>query len=273
MKVLIVEDEALIAAYLETLIVGFGHEVCAIAASATEAVESAARHLPDVALMDIRLAHGSSGIDAARELHTRQGLRCIFLSANLDDDVRQKLAGCEPIGFVNKPVLPTVLRRALQTAEQQMQNLQALNIRPGTEGTEGGSPRTTPPRRRTMASTVDSRRETVSLIGSDKVDGTAVYGADEKKIGSIQRVMIDKISGKVAYAVVSFGGFLGMGEDYYPMPWTNLKYDTRLGGYRTGVTEQQLKGAPKFTRSTDWDWNDRSRDRAIYDYYQTPLWY
>ena len=74
-----------------------------------------------------------------------------------------------------------------------------------------------------MATTVDTSRETVSLIGSDKVDGTAVYGADERKIGSVQRVMIDKISGKVAYAVVSFGGFLGMGEDYYPMPWPNLQ--------------------------------------------------
>jgi hypothetical protein len=54
-----------------------------------------------------------------------------------------------------------------------------------------------------MATAVDSRRETVSLIGSEKVEGTAVYGADEKKIGSVQRVMIDKVSGKVAYAVVS----------------------------------------------------------------------
>jgi hypothetical protein len=125
----------------------------------------------------------------------------------------------------------------------------------------------------TMATTVDTSRETVSLIGSDKVDGTAVYGADERKIGSVQRVMIDKISGKVAYAVVSFGGFLGMGEDYYPLPWTNLKYDTRLGGYRVGVTEDQLKGAPKFNRSTDWDWSDRARDRSVYDYYKTPLWY
>ena len=78
-----------------------------------------------------------------------------------------------------------------------------------------------------MATTVDVRRETVSLIGSDKVEGTAVYGADNQKIGSVQRVMIDKISGKVAYAVVSFGGFLGMGEDYFPMPWASLKYDTK----------------------------------------------
>jgi hypothetical protein len=113
----------------------------------------------------------------------------------------------------------------------------------------------------------------VSLIGSDKVEGTAVYGADNKKIGSVQRVMIDKISGKVAYAVVSFGGFLGMGEDYYPLPWPQLTYDTQLGGYRVGVTENQLKGAPKFTRSTDWDWSNRENDRRVYEYYNTPLWY
>src|ERR1700761_863469 len=106
------------------------------------------------------------------------------------------------------------------------------------------------------ASTVDNRRETVSLIGSDKVEGTAVYGPDERKIGSIQRIMLDKISGKVAYAVVSFGGFLGMGEDYYPLPWPNLKYDTLIDGYRIGVTVDQLKDAPKFNRATDWNWAD-----------------
>jgi hypothetical protein len=111
-----------------------------------------------------------------------------------------------------------------------------------------------------MATSVDARRETASLIGSDKVEGTAVYGPDDRKIGTVQRVMIDKISGKVAYAVVSFGGFLGMGEDYYPMPWTKLDYDTSLGGYRVDITEDQLKGAPKFNRSTD------SRDRTVYDF-------
>jgi hypothetical protein len=124
-----------------------------------------------------------------------------------------------------------------------------------------------------MATTIDARRETVSLIGSDKVQGTTVYGADDRKIGTVQRVMIDKMSGKVAYAVISFGGFLGLGEDYYPLPWPNLKYDTRLDGYRVGVTEDQLKKAPKFNSSTDWNWNDRARDREIYDYYGTPLWY
>jgi hypothetical protein len=124
-----------------------------------------------------------------------------------------------------------------------------------------------------MTTMVDSRRESVSLIGSDKVEGTAVYGADRAKIGTVQRVMIDKMSGKVAYAVVSFGGFLGMGEDYFPMPWATLKYDPSLEGYLAGVTEDQLRGAPKYRQNSDWDWSDRTRDRPVYDYYKTPLWY
>jgi hypothetical protein len=110
-------------------------------------------------------------------------------------------------------------------------------------------------------------RETGSLIGSDKVEGTAVYGADDTKIGSIERVMIDKISGKVSYAVLSFGGFLGIGDDHYPLPWQSLKYDTNLGGYRTGITESQPQGAPKYSNDNAWNWNDPARSRSVNDYY------
>jgi len=92
-------------------------------------------------------------------------------------------------------------------------------------------------------------------------------GADNQKIGSIQRVMIDKMSGKVSYAVLSFGGFLGIGDDYYPLPWQSLKYDTNLGGYRTGITENQLKGAPKYSNDNSWNWNDPARARSVNDYY------
>jgi len=114
--------------------------------------------------------------------------------------------------------------------------------------------------------------ETTSLIGSDKVEGTAVYGADGKKIGKIERVMLDKLSGKVAYAVLSFGGFMGMGEDYYPVPWSTLKYDTNLGGYRVNLTKEQLEKAPKYSKSTGWSWN-RENDRRVYEYYQAaPYW-
>ena len=108
-----------------------------------------------------------------------------------------------------------------------------------------------------------------SLIAADKVDGTAVYGADEQKIGSIEHVMIDKLSGKVAYAVLSFGGFLGVGDEHYPLPWSTLKYDTNLGGYRVNLTKDQLEGAPKYKSSGEWDWN-RDNDQRVYDYYKAP---
>ena len=110
-------------------------------------------------------------------------------------------------------------------------------------------------------------KEMGNLIGSDKVEGTAVYGADDRKIGSIERVMIDKISGRVSYAVLGFGGFLGLGNDHYPLPWQSLKYDTSVGGYRTGVTEDQLRGAPKYRNESDWNWGDPTRNRALDDYY------
>jgi hypothetical protein len=122
-----------------------------------------------------------------------------------------------------------------------------------------------------MATTLDTR-ETTSLIGSDKVDGTAVYGADQQKIGSIERVMIDKVSGKVAFAVLTFGGFLGMGEDFYPLPWSTLRYDTNLGGYRTNLTKDQLDKAPKYSESQGWNWN-RENESRIYSHYRVqPYW-
>ena len=114
MKVLIVEDEVLIAMHLELMVEDFGHQVCAIAASTAEAIAHAAVHLPDVALMDIRLAGGSSGIDAAREIHARHSIRCIFLSANLDTATRDAVRPYQPIDFVGKPILPILLQRALE---------------------------------------------------------------------------------------------------------------------------------------------------------------
>ena len=117
MRVLIVEDDVIIAMHLAMLVAELGHEVCATAVSAAAAIALARTHNPDVVLMDIRLAQGSNGIDAARELHARQALRCIFLSANLDKVTRAALQPYEPIDFVGKPVLPVVLERALKKAE------------------------------------------------------------------------------------------------------------------------------------------------------------
>src|SRR5687768_11431232 len=85
------------------------------------------------------------------------------------------------------------------------------------------------------------------LIASDRVEGTAVYDRNGKKIGAIQRVMIDKISGTIAYAVLTFGGFLGFGERHFPVPWNALKYNTdrgSSGGYEVEIAENDLKDAP-----------------------------
>jgi hypothetical protein len=111
------------------------------------------------------------------------------------------------------------------------------------------------------------RRETSNLIGSDKVEGTPVRHPDGERVGQIERIMIDKLSGKVAYAVMSFGGFLGMGEDYYPLPWSVLKYNPTLGGYEINVSEQQLKNAPKYSRHESWDWADRARTQKVSHFY------
>ena len=85
------------------------------------------------------------------------------------------------------------------------------------------------------------------LISSEDVQGTDVYGIGDEAIGQIDHLLIEKISGRVAYAVMSFGGFLGLAHSHYPIPWSALKYDTALQGYRTGITESQLKDAPAFS--------------------------
>ena len=104
-----------------------------------------------------------------------------------------------------------------------------------------------------------ARDETSSLIASDKGEGASVYGRDGDKIGSIVNVMIEKISGRVSYAVLSFGGFLGMGTDHYPLPWSMLKYDVDKGGYLVNITREQLEGAPRYADKDSWEWTPGMR--------------
>ncbi|MEA3534093.1 PRC-barrel domain-containing protein [Rhizobium sp. CC-YZS058] len=114
-----------------------------------------------------------------------------------------------------------------------------------------------------------SIRETHDLIASDKVEGTRVYGVDGEHIGTIERVILEKRSGRVAYAVLAFGGFLGIGEDHYPLPWAKLTYDEDLGGYRTDLTREQVDKAPKYRSDEEYQWN-RENGRLVYDYYGIP---
>ena len=88
--------------------------------------------------------------------------------------------------------------------------------------------------------------ETVRLIASNKVEGTAVYNRQGEHLGAVYNFMVDKFTGQVAYAVMSFGGFLGIGESYHPLPWKALTYDTRLGGYVVDLDKDRLSNAPSY---------------------------
>ena len=111
-------------------------------------------------------------------------------------------------------------------------------------------------------------KDTPTLIASDRVEGTRVYGADGKHIGSIERLILGKRDGRVAYAVLEFGGFLGIGHDHYPLPWEKLTYDTQLDGYRIDLTKEQIEGAPSYADDDDTWYNDNGR--RVYDYYGVP---
>lgn len=94
-----------------------------------------------------------------------------------------------------------------------------------------------------------STSSTHDVISSDKVEGTKVYNAAGDKLGSVDDLMIDKRSGQVRYAVLEFGGFLGIGTDRYPMPWNMLKYDTTLDGYVVPLDKAKLEGAPRYNEA------------------------
>ena len=120
---------------------------------------------------------------------------------------------------------------------------------------------------------MEAVQETGNLIASDKVQGTNVYNAAGDNLGAIYDVMIDKPSGKVAYAIMSFGGFLGMGNQYHPLPWSVLKYDTNLGGYVVHLDKRQLEGAPAYDVGDEPAWGDRAYESKIHDYYGVgPYW-
>lgn len=115
---------------------------------------------------------------------------------------------------------------------------------------------------------VIDRDETRDLISSDKVDGTAVFDRSGEKLGTIHHFMVSKRGGKVRYAVMSFGGLFGMGEDFYPLPWASLTYDTDKGGYMVKLSKGQLDKdkAPHFPRTGEPEWN-RAFDEKVEAYY------
>ncbi len=114
-------------------------------------------------------------------------------------------------------------------------------------------------------------RETSSLIAASKVKGTAVYNNAGDSLGSIYDVMIDKRSGNVTYAVMSFGGFLGMGEKYHPLPWHKLTYSEQHGGYVVDLDRTTLERAPAYGAADTPDWSSPAYRGGIDDYYGAAL--
>jgi hypothetical protein len=104
-----------------------------------------------------------------------------------------------------------------------------------------------------------------SLIASDRVEGTPVRRPNGEKIGTIQRLMIDKLSGNVAYAVLSFGGFIGIGQKHLPIPWARLKYDLGNGAYQLDLSDEELSQAPAYEGDEEFDWGDRSQEIEIHN--------
>lgn len=108
-----------------------------------------------------------------------------------------------------------------------------------------------------------------SLIFASKVNGTPVFNAGGDRIGQIEDVAIGKLDGQVAYAILSFGGFLGIGEKYHPLPWLMLNYDTARNGFVVSMTKEELTSAPSYSKddlADIGDTDERFRD-PIYDYY------
>jgi PRC-barrel domain len=113
---------------------------------------------------------------------------------------------------------------------------------------------------------VNRPTSTHPVIESDRVEGTAVYDPHGAQIGTIRRLLIEKVSGRVLYVDVTFGGFLGMGVHHHTIPWDKLSYDKELEGYRTDVTEAQVQSAPAFY-GDDRIWPDRKREQEMRDYW------
>ena len=111
-----------------------------------------------------------------------------------------------------------------------------------------------------------------NLIAAGKVEGTNVYNFAGEKLGTVDDIMIDKISGRAIYAVMSFGGFLGMGEMYHPLPWATLKYDANKGGYVVNLDKKMLEAAPNYDGDSDFEWTP-DYGRRVDSYYNVPTYW
>ena len=111
-----------------------------------------------------------------------------------------------------------------------------------------------------------------ALISADRVEGTAIYNLRGDRLGYVQDIMLHKQSGRVAYAVVSVGGFLGIGERYHPIPWSLLSYDTARNGYVLPIERRRLEEAKSFTAEDVGD-DDSAWRQEVHAHYNAPAYW
>ena len=111
--------------------------------------------------------------------------------------------------------------------------------------------------------------DTGTLLSAGTIRGTPVYNTDGEALGNVNDLMVDTETGRIAYALMSFGGFLGIGERYHPLPWAVLKYDRIRRGYVVPLNKATLVAAPTYGRDDAPRWGERAYEERIHDYYKT----
>lgn len=110
-----------------------------------------------------------------------------------------------------------------------------------------------------------------TLIAVETAEGTVVYDRQGDRLGTVDDIMIDKVSGKTVYAIMSIGGFLGIGEKYHPLPWSALKYDERKGGYVVDLDKDTLDNVPTDDMDEGFHWTV-DYGRRVDRYYKAPTY-
>jgi sporulation protein YlmC with PRC-barrel domain len=110
-------------------------------------------------------------------------------------------------------------------------------------------------------------------IRAKKVIGTNIKDTSGKTIGKVEDIVLDKLSNNIMFAIVGFGGFLGMGEKYHPLPWSVLDYDENAGGYVVSLTKEQLQAAPAYSMEELTAGDGTQFRTQVYDYYNAPKYW
>ena len=120
----------------------------------------------------------------------------------------------------------------------------------------------------TSSSATGGKAPTHSLISAERVQGTPVFDREGDKIGHIEDVMLDKKTGKVAYAIMAHGGLLGAGERFHPIPWAIMRYDLQINGYRVPMDKAEMQKVPTLDQTEIY--GDDAWAAVVHSHYGTP---